>query len=71
MRSFHESFRKDVTYYDIKGHKKTFWLEDTFWEKLRWDEGSKIDTPSPAAFLGLKYFVKNIKHNTKLFRMIS
>lgn len=71
MRSFHESFRKDVTYYNIKGHKKTFWLEYTFLEKLRWDEGSQIDTPSPAAFLGLKYFVKNIKHNTKLFRMIS
>ena len=36
LRNFNEIFRKDVTYDNIKGHKKqvfTLPLEDTFFEK--------------------------------------
>ena len=47
MRNFNEIFRKDVTYDNIKSHKKnqgfTLSLEDTFLEK---QQGGQID-PQP------------------------
>ena len=47
MRNFNEIFRKDVTYDNIKSHKKPGFhlsVEDTFFEKPQ--RGGQIDLPS-------------------------
>ena len=53
LRNFTENFRKDVTYDNIKSHKKsqrfTLSLEDTFFEESQ--EGFKLNPP---AVLGLR-----------------
>ena len=55
MRGLNEIFRKDVTYNNIKSHKKQGFIlfsQDTFLEKPQ--EGSQIGAPTPpSAVLGL------------------
>ena len=54
LRNFNETFGKDVTYYNIKRHKKAA-LHPLFRKYIfEKPERASIDPPSRSAFLGLR-----------------
>ena len=59
MRNVNEIFRKDVTYDNIKSHKKsTLSLEDTFFCKSRKGRGVKL-TPLSLLRVNVEKFLKD------------